>query len=430
MTDTHRPKSPSRRSVLLTEAASTSARQTLYALGRMGHTIDVCDPQRLCLGRFSRYVRTWHRCPSFTADPVGYVEFLLDLLDRGSYDVLFPVHDQVYLLSRFRETLGRRAGVALPEFGSVERVQSKVQFVRLLEEVGLPHPRTEVVPTADGLDAAWDYPCYVKLEYSTAGRGVWRVEDAEQMRRVAREVRGLAARLDEPLPLVVQQPAAGTFHAVQAVFRHGELAAAHCYRGRAVGVGGSFHGREGLRHPFVLDDVARLGAALGWHGAIHAEYFLDEAGRPTYIEANPRIGETLNATLSGVNLSEALVRVSLDEPVEVPASIREGVKTHAVMMGVMAAAERGEGRRAIAAELWQAWRHRGVYADSQDELTRPREDPWSLLPAAFVTAQLLFRPGVAQRIVRRAVENYGLDAAAVRQIAALPAERTMQGRDR
>jgi len=422
MTNTPRPKSRSRRSVLLTEAASTSARQTLYALGRMGHTIDVCDPQRLCLGRFSRYVRRWHRCPSFTADPVGYVEFLLDLLDHGSYDVLFPVHDQVYLLSRFRETLGRRVGVALPEFRSVERVQSKVQFARLLDEVGLPHPRTEVVPTADGLDAAWDYPCYVKLEYSTAGRGVWRVENAEQMREVAREVRGLASGFDEPLPLVVQQPAAGAFHAVQAVFRHGDLAAAHCYRGRAVGVGGSFHGREGLRHPFVLDDVARLGAALGWHGAIHAEYFLDEAGRPTYIEANPRIGETLNATLSGVNLSEALVRVSLDEPVEAPAAIREGIKTHAVMMGVMAAAERGEGRRAISAELWRACRHRGVYADSQDELTRPREDPWSLLPAAFVTSQLLFRPGVVRRIVRRAVENYGLDAAAVRRIAALPAE--------
>jgi len=413
---------PPRRSILLTEAASTSARQTLYALGRVGHTVDVCDPQRLCLGRFSRYVRRWHRCPSFTADPIGYVEFLLDRLQRGSYDVLFPVHDQVYLLSRFRETLGRQVGVALPPFESIERVQSKVYFTRLLDEVGLPQPRTEVVPTADGLDASWNYPCYVKLDYSTAGRGVWRVESAEQMRRVGREIRGLAASFDEPAPLVVQQPAEGTFHAVQAVFRHGELAVAHCYRGRAVGVGGSFHGRESLRHPFVLDDMTRLGAALRWHGAIHAEYFLDDAGRPAYLEANPRIGETLNATLSGVNLSEALVRVSLDEPVEPPVSIREGVKTHAVMMGMMAAAERGEGRRAMLAELWRAWRGQGVYADSQDELTRPCEDPWSLLPAAFVTVQLLFRAGVVHRIVRRAVENYGLDAAAVRRIASLPAE--------
>jgi len=420
MTVPHRSQPARRRSILLTEAASTSARQTLYALGRMGHTIDVCDPQRLCLGRFSRYVRRWHRCPSFTTDPIGYVEFLLDLLDRGSYDVLFPVHDQAYLLSRFRETLGRRVGVALPEFESIERVQSKVQFARLLEEVGLPHPRTEVVSTADGLDAAWDYPCYVKLDYSTAGRGVWRVDTAEQMQSVAREIRAVTAGYDGPAPLVIQQPAAGTFHAVQAVFRHGELVAAHCYRGRAVGVGGSFHGRESTRHPFVLDDVARLGAAFGWHGAIHAEYFLDEQGRPTYIEANPRIGETLNATLSGVNLSEALVRVSLDEPVEPPESVREGVKTHAIMMALMAAAERGEGRRQIAAELWRAWRGRGVYAGSHDDLTRPREDPWSLLPLLFVTGQLLVRPGVVHRIVRRAVENYGLDAAAVRRIAALP----------
>ena len=41
------------------------------------------------------------------------------------------------------------------------------------------------------------------------------------------------------------------------------------------------------------------------------DYLYDMAnGRPAYIDANPRIGETVNATLSGLNLCELLVQVS------------------------------------------------------------------------------------------------------------------------
>src|SRR5262249_24697757 len=100
--------------ILLTEASSTSARQTLYALGSLGYTIDICDPDPLCLGRFPRYARAWHRCPPFGTEPLSYLHFLMDLLKRGRYDILFPVHDQLYLLARFANVLQRYVAVALP----------------------------------------------------------------------------------------------------------------------------------------------------------------------------------------------------------------------------------------------------------------------------------------------------------------------------
>src|SRR5262245_53571762 len=91
--------------VLMPEASSTSARQNLYALGLLGYSMYICDPQPLCLGRFSRYVRAWHRCPPFATDPAAYVRFLVSRLKKRCYDVLIPIHDQVYLLARFRELL-------------------------------------------------------------------------------------------------------------------------------------------------------------------------------------------------------------------------------------------------------------------------------------------------------------------------------------
>jgi hypothetical protein len=162
---------------------------------------------------------------------------------------------------------------------------------------------------------------------------------------------------------------------------------------------------------------------LTWHGALHLEYFCDDAtGQPRYIEANPRIGETMNATLSGVDLCDLLVQVSLDKPRQPPVFSRPGVRSHSVVTGIMGAAQRGEGRRGVLGELWRCLIGRDVYHNSQDELTRGREDPLSLLPAIVVAGQLLASPPSATRIINRAVENYGLTDAAARRIRAVRAD--------
>ena len=62
---------------------------------------------------------------------------LLELLRSGRYDVVLPVHDQVFLLSRYRDELRRYAGFAVPEFAALERLQSKVRLVRVLDELKL-----------------------------------------------------------------------------------------------------------------------------------------------------------------------------------------------------------------------------------------------------------------------------------------------------
>jgi hypothetical protein len=107
--------------ILLSEGSSTSARQTLYALAPLRHVIDVCDSQQFALCRFSRYVRRWRGCPALSADPTGYLQCVLDQLKEVRYDVLFPVHDQVYLFAKFRDALRRRVGLAVPEFDKARR---------------------------------------------------------------------------------------------------------------------------------------------------------------------------------------------------------------------------------------------------------------------------------------------------------------------
>jgi hypothetical protein len=147
------------------------------------------------------------------------------------------------------------------------------------------------------------------------------------------------------------------------------------------------------------------------------DYLEDPAtGRPSYIEANPRIGETVNAMLSGINLAEILVRVSLGERIPTPAPSRVGVRTHSVLMSMVAGAMAGATRQTLAAELLQGLTNRGIYCGGKDEITRPGEDPPCLIPAVVLGLQLFVRPGSVARTVQQTVADYSLNDKAVRAI--------------
>lgn len=412
--------------ILFSEGSSTSARQSISALGPLDCEIEICDPDPLCLGRFSRYTRRFHRCPSFTRQPGAYLQLIARLLREQHFDVLLAVHDQVFLLAKYRDELLRRVGLAVPPFEAIEELQSKIRFAEHLDRLKLPQPEYAVFAHAADLRAHERFPCYVKREFSTAGQGVWQIDTSEQMQELGKRLAD-----EESLQssrYLVQQPARGEYCVIQTVFQHGRLAAAHCYTLRAKGVGGSAQARLSVWHPDVVRDVETLGAALEWHGAMHLEYFHDSTTkRREYMEANPRIGETMNATQSGINLCDVLVQVSLGQTPPPLRPSRSGVRTHSLMMSLLGAAERGADRRALAGEIVRALRHEGVYEDSREELTPWHEDPLSLIPALAVAGRLLWRPALGKQIIGRAVANYALDEAAMRRVIGLPQNQLEAG---
>jgi hypothetical protein len=162
-----------------------------------------------------------------------------------------------------------------------------------------------------------------------------------------------------------------------------------------------------------------LGHHLYWHGALALDYFFDSAtGKPAYIEANLRFVEPMNAAVSGVNLAEILVRLSLgeslsNEPVRIG---RFGVRTHSLMATLLGVAGRGGSRLRLISEASSAVFKRGVYKGSQENLTPIMRDWQSLLPLAFVGLQLLIKPARAQQIASRAVSAYALKQEAMEKI--------------
>jgi predicted ATP-grasp superfamily ATP-dependent carboligase len=405
--------------ILFTEGSSLSARQTLYPLGGR-YEIDVMDADPLCQCRFSSFVGRFIRSPPFSKEPAEFLRFLCELVRERKYDVVLPTHEQVYLLSRFRDSISRRVGLAMPPFASLERLQNKAEFGRLLSELGLPQPETVSVRSRRELDHAWTYPFYLKLPHSTGGSGVFFVKGEKELNDRINELeqRNL---FDGESELLVQQPARGVLSTVQAVFNRGEMIGVHTFEARRLGVGGMSTARVSADHAVVREHTAMIGRHLDWHGAFFIDYFYDQvSGRPEYIECNPRIGETVNAMLSGVNLPELLVRISRGESPPTDPLGRTGVLTHNILMILISAAYEGQSRRALLHEIRECAAGRGLYANSEDELIRTQDDPLSRLPRFWITLQLLAYPPVARRIVSKTIANYALPESGTEGIKQLP----------
>ena len=401
--------------ILLSEGSSLSARETLTALGLAGYEVDVCDPNPLCLGRVSRFVHHFYRCPALGEDPAAYLQFILQRLDEEHYDVLLPVHEQAFLFARVREQLQARVGLAVADFPSFLRLQGKISFVRLLEELDLPHPPSEVVHSERGLRARRRMPFFVKAEYGTAESGVWRVDRADDLDRVAATLksRGL---LNRENGVVVQEAEAGALERAQAVCDAGRLVALHTYRQRREGPRGGDVAKVSVRRPDVRADVARIGEQLHWHGALSLDYLFDEESGPSFIDSNPRIVEPMNALFSGIDLAGVLVRISLGEPVEPLPPGREGVRTHLALMALLEEAIESGSRIGVLGRLGEILLGWGEYADSREELTPVRLDPPSVIPVIAVLTRLLLNPGSAPTVAGKAVTAYSLTAKAVRAV--------------
>jgi predicted ATP-grasp superfamily ATP-dependent carboligase len=398
--------------ILLSEGSSTSAREAITALGIAGHEIDICDPNPYCLGRFSRFVRKFHRCPGLRDHPLAYLSFVTDLLTRRHFDVLLPIHEQGFLFAAARNEIGALVHIALPSFASYRRAHSKAGFHELLNELGLPQPRTAFVESADALRKAVRFPCVVKSALGTASRATWLVTSETDL---AAALTALQTSDGFDNAVLVQDFASGDIEHAQAVFHHGDLLAMHGYRRIAEGVGGGAAIKVSVSRPAVETHLRTIGRQLAWHGALSVDYVLTDAG-PLYIDCNPRLVEPMGAWLCGLDLAGLLVQVSCGQATGAVPSSRSGVRTHLAMLALLGAADRGASRREICAACRQLWSKSGPYRDSEEELTPVRHDWPSAIPAAMTALLLITNPGWAGKLAERGWGSHLLSPQAVQII--------------
>jgi predicted ATP-grasp superfamily ATP-dependent carboligase len=409
--------------VLLSEGSSTSAREAVTVLGLAGHRVEICDPGRHGLARFSRFVAKFHRCPPLRDDPHGYLAFMESLAATGHYGVLLPIHEQGLLFARVPQRFADLVGLALPAFESYRTAHDKARFSALLTELGLPQPATRIVSSAGELRHAARPPCVIKTAIGTASRGVWFLREPDDLPRVMREMTDAHAFATDVL---VQDWIPGPTEKAQAVFCNGELIGFHAYRQIARGAGGGDAIKDSVHRARVRADMALIGRHLHWHGALSVDYIESESGaRPYYVDCNPRLVEPMAAYLAGTDLVDALLRVSLGETPEVMSDSREGVRTHQAMQALLGCALDGGNRFDLLRICRDIFVRHRAYAGSVEELTPVRLDGISIVPLAMTAFLLLAAPRLAKRLVLHGWGAHLLDA---RSIAIIENEIGSEGR--
>jgi hypothetical protein len=401
--------------VLVSEGSSTSAREAVTVLGLLGHHVEICDPGRFCLARFSGFVDRFHRCPGMRDDPAGFLRFVEALLAARQFDVLLPIHEQGFVFARVQQRLKDQVALALPDFDAYRTVHGKAGFSRLLDRLGLPQPHTLIVGSEPELRAVIRYPAVVKTSLGTASRGVWLVRDESALEVALRDLADSDAFAGEVL---VQDLVAGAIEKAQAVFCRGELIGFHAYRQIVAGAGGGEAIKQSVNRPPLRNLVAKIGGALAWHGALSVDCVATDEGPPLLIDCNPRLVEPMSAYLAGVDLVTLLLRVSLGETPQIQGENRAGVRTHLAMQSLLGCALRGGTRRDVGMECWRLVKGSEPYADSIEELTPVRLDWISAVPLAMTAALLLADPKLAGKLARAGWGAHLLDRESVRTIEA------------
>lgn len=384
--------------VLLSEGASTSAREAITALGLRGHHVEVCDPDSHCLARFSRFVRKLHRCPPLGSDPQGYLAFVLERISGGRFDVLLPIHEQGLVFAKAQEQIARHVAVALPSFDSYLRAHNKIGFSEILSELGLPQPATRVVRSVEELLAVKRLPMVLKTPIGTASRGTWIIKNDAQFHNAVVEITAANGFEDK---LLVQDMIEGESQQSQAIFAHGRLVASHAYRQMARGAGGGTATKESVINPTVCGHLTRIGEHLNWHGALSVDYIVDHTGTPQYFDCNPRLVEPMSAVFAGLDLVDVLLRVSRDEAAAAVPDGAGGVRTHIAMQALLGCAASGESRLGVLREAWRLLLKREAYAGSREELTPVAIDWMSFVPPSVTALWLLATPGAAHTLPKK-----------------------------
>lgn len=403
--------------ILLSEGSSTSAREAITLLGSDGHHVEICDPDAWCIGRFSRLVRGFHRCPGLGVDPAGYVAFVLDLVSKRRFDILLPIHEQGLALAKVRDALAPHVAIALPSYEAYHRALSKAGFSGLLAELGLPQPPTRLIGTREEALALDRFPLALKSAIGTASRTVRRVDDPDGLRHAVDQLERNGAFGDVVL---AQDWIEGTVEHAQAVFDRGQLLGMHAYRQVARGAGGGDAVKDSVHRPIVRDHLVRIGRHLDWHGALSVDYLAPAQADDAiyYIDCNPRLVEPMNARLAGHDLLTLLLEVTAGTSPHPLVPGRAGVRSHMALQALLGCAMRTNSRRALLRECWRLVARTGVYRRSQEELTPLRLDWPSIAPTAIAAVWLLIRPKAAPRMARAGWGSHLLTPDSVRVIGA------------
>ena len=263
-------------------------------------------------------------------EPDRVVEVLLEVAAEfpGRKRLLIAnIEHYTNIVQARRAELAEHFLIPLPDPEVAAKLMTKAAFARTCEELGIPHPRTVVVPADEaaregfGEDLPFDFPVickpsdtdtYPRLRFAGKQK-VYEVADPAELRTVAARVH--AAGYDGEL--IVQELLAGDESVMQVVNtysdRHGRLRV--CSAAQIV-LGeydpqylGNYNAVVTIEDPALTSAIRHLLESIGYRGAANVDVMVDRrTGEAKLLEVNLRQGAaSYYTTAAGANIARCYV---------------------------------------------------------------------------------------------------------------------------
>lgn len=315
--------------VLLMDAKIQSCLPVLKALRLAGHHVTIGGSDPLGCGFFSRYPqrRLTYRDPN--KDPEGCLSDLIKYLSTGEFDILIPILDiSAELVAKNKSELERFVRIPLVDYPIFMRARDKSQTMKIARAHGIPTPKT-YFPGEQGIDEISrivDYPVLIKPNFSAGARGITKVENARDLKKLyplVEEYYG-PSTIQEFIPQTDFQYKVQIFIDNQSTVR----ACITCIKLRYYPVNG---GSGTLFCTIKRDDIAEIGknllSCMDWRGYGDIDLICDPRDNIVKVmEINPRLTAPIKICFeAGINIADMLINFALGNEIAYINNYKEGI---------------------------------------------------------------------------------------------------------
>lgn len=364
-------------SVLLTDAQQRKTLAAARSLGRRGIDVIIGEDTGFALSLYSKYCRRRFVYPAPGANPDGFLQCLLDAVQKFKPDVLFPMDDATQeVVSQHLEVFRCLTRVPIPERNKLAAIGDKACLAVAAEKKGIPRPQTIVPNNINELShilSGIDFPVVIKPRKSSGARGIRYVREQKDFYQTYLEV-----HRHYPLPLVQELIPPGARYDVCLLYNRHSVA-------RAIFVqkelrhypllNGPSTVQESVHRPDLVEMALALMEDAGWYGLAEVEFMEDPRdGVPKLMEVNPRFWASVQAAiLAGIDFPFLLYRLAVEGDIEPHLDYGSGVLCRWLLPGDILHFLFNPERRKMKPRFFQSCNR-----DLKDDIIS-REDPGAVL---------------------------------------------------
>jgi len=303
--------------ILVTDGANKNTLSILRHLDHNECRIDITShlSKWLSLCSYSRYCENIIKLNSNPGDLDNYAKELIQVVEKGNYDVFIPVGLYSNLAaSKYKREIQSYANLIVPDWKYMKIAANKDMTIDLASRIGVPVPKTGVLTDFGDLQDVTEFPVVIKSSDESKNfikycNNPWELlENYDQLSAKSRT------------KIICQEYIEGFGCGFFGVYYKGKLISYFLHKrlkefpitGGPSAVAESFFDEKLYYYGKQLCD------ALHWNGPIMAEFKYD-ARMNDYklIEVNPKLWGSLDLTIeAGINVPQILIQSALNREIE------------------------------------------------------------------------------------------------------------------